>query len=162
MSDNPWDIDVDRDEYADAPTPLREAYKALKQKFGEASQERDQLRSSVQQRSVNDALKDQGFKNPKRVASAILADKIDPSDEAAVTKWLTDNGDDYAKGEAAPVVQEVQTNVPVEQQAAFEQMQQTQALTAPADLTKYEAAFAEIKPEWDSKQVREHLVSKGL
>lgn len=165
---------TDDDFYLDAPAALREAYNKLKNHTQEVERERDSYKGQVTQRSVDDVLSDKGFKNPARVARDLLADKVDPADSKAVTKWLEENSDDYAKAEAQPASetaapeqqqqeQPLQTpTVSPETQNGYEAMNATTTGAAPAGHDKYQSAFAEIEKSWSAEQVRKHLIEKGL
>lgn len=163
-------IDVDDDDFFDAPKALRDHVKRLQEKFKEVASERDDYRGRYQQRNVNDVLADKGFKNPKRVARDLLADKVDPLNERAVTKWLEENADDYAKAvqtpesNTEPPAQEEPpaTTVAPETQSGHEAIQRTTTGAPPAGHDKYEAAFQEIDPTWTKEQVREHFLKRGL
>jgi hypothetical protein len=172
MSDNFEYIDVDDDDYFDAPKALRDHVKRLQERLTSVTEERDTFHRQVQTRSVNDVLADKGFKNPKRVARDLLADKVDPSNEAAVSKWLEENADDYARSEvqsasgAAPEgegsEESGQDDGTAQTQNALESMQRTTTGAPPAGHDKYQAAFNEIDPSWSAEKVRQHLVNKGL
>jgi len=170
MSDTYEYIDVDDDDYFDAPKALRDHVKRLQEQLKGVVQERDTLSSKLSNRSASDVLADKGFKNPKRVARDLLADKVDPSDEAAVTKWLEENGDDYAKAQVQPASdaapaeggEGTEDDGTPEIQSGHEAMQRTTTGASPAGHDKYQAAFNEIDPAWDSEKVRQHLLSKGL
>ena len=103
MSDAIEHIDLDSDEYADTPRALRDAYKQLQSRLKEIVAERDTLRSEMQATALSGVLT--GFKNPERVKSALLADKVDPLDTEAVNEWIEANGDDYAKASTEPGTQ---------------------------------------------------------
>lgn len=93
-------IDVDSPEFEDAPKALRDAFKKLQKEHQAAVAQRDTFRTQVHAQALETVLKDQGFKNPKRVQKDLLADEVDPLDKDAVSGWLAEFGDDYAKGQA--------------------------------------------------------------
>lgn len=151
-------IDVDDEQFEDAPKALRDAYKALARQHKEATTEVGQLRQTVASHALGDVLGTAGFKNPKRVEQDILRDGVDATDKTAVEAWLAANSDDYAKAEAKPgepaPVQNQQTPEQEAQAAAFAQMQAAQAsLHQPADLSKWELAQSEITPDMNGEQV---------
>jgi hypothetical protein len=159
MSDNLKHIDVDSEEFEDAPKALREYVKKLQAQSNTLAQERDDARGQVASRAVADVLADKGFKNPERVKRDLLADNIDPLDSSAVDGWLTRNGDDYAKSaqqaekvagqQSATVVQEV-----------VDGYQNLQVSGEPASNDKLAMVLSKITPEMDGKAVealyREH------
>ena len=134
-------IDVDSEEFEDAPKALRDHVKKLQKELGDLSSDRDKWRTQVQSQALGSVLADQGFKNPDRVKRDLLADQIDPLDTAAVETWLAANGDDYAKGQAA------QAATPVQDQNA-QQLQAIQQVagdaTTPDAQTRFERALEEI------------------
>lgn len=168
MSDAIKYIDVDDEQFEDAPKALRDAYKALAAKHKEATAEVGQLRQTVASHALGDVLGNAGFRNPKRVEQDILRDGIDATDKAAVEKWLADNGDDYAKANEAPAdptPEQTQQLTPEQQAqaAAFAALQSTQSsLRQPAELSKLEAAQAEITPDMTKEQVRAVLIKHGV
>lgn len=150
---NNWDIDVDDEEFEDAPRALRNAYKALKKQFDTAVTERDDFRSKWQTRTAGDALAEFGFRNTKRVTRDLLADGVDISDANAVKAWVGENGDDYAKGEAGPAQTAEQTVDHSEEAAARQQLATAQAGATPANGDRMKAALAEIGPDTTADQV---------
>lgn len=168
MSDAIKYIDVDDEQFEDAPKALRDAYKALARQHKEATAEVGQLRQTVASHALGDVLGNAGFKNPKRVEQDILRDGVDATDKAAVEKWLADNGDDYAKADGAPAVSEPvqdqqQTPEQAAQAAAFGQMQAAQAsLHQPADMSKLDLALSEITPDMNGEQVLAIYAKHGI
>lgn len=162
MTDAIKHIDLDDEQYEDAPRALREYAAKLKAALADQTKRADGLATQVASFALGDVLGTAGFKNPKRVEQDILADKIDATDKAAVEKWLAENGDDYAKaegtpGEPAPVQTQDQTP---EQQAAqaalaaqYAALQGGAQLSAPADLSKWELAKSEITEDMNGEQV---------
>lgn len=161
MSGNNWDIDVDHEDYEDAPRALREAYKNLKKQFQTVTTERDDYKGKWQSKATSDALSGFGFRNPKRVSKDLLADGVDVTDADAVKAWVEENGDDYAKGEATPAAPAEQ-NVDPEEVAAREQLGRAQSYSQPAPNDKLKAAMAEITPEMDGAAVEKIYAKYGI
>ena len=93
-------INVDDEQYEDAPQGLRDYVKKLQKALTDTKAERDGFRNQISETALGDVLA--GFKNPGRVKTDLLSDGVDPLDNEAVTKWLESNGGDYARGEQAP------------------------------------------------------------
>lgn len=134
-------IDVDSNEFEDAPKGLRDYAKQLRKQLESVTSERDTFRNQVQSQAVGSVLADKGFKNPKRVERDLLNDGIDPLDKSAVESWLSENGDDYAKGTEAPAPA---TPVHTEAQAA---QQQINSITADAQVAEVTPAFVKAQEE---------------
>lgn len=149
-------IDVDEDEYLDAPKALRDAYKKLVRQHTEIVKERDTFKSVATERALGDVLKD--FKNPKRVQRDLASDGIDPLDSEAVSAWLEENGDDYAKGEGStpPAPRGEDPDAAAQRQIAGADLQ------TPADMTKLEAALAELGDDATPEQVIKVYQSHGV
>lgn len=159
MTDAIKHIDLDDEQYEDAPRALREYAANLKKALAEQTKRADGLASQVASHALGDVLGTAGFKNPKRVEQDILRDGVDATDKAAVEAWLAANGDDYAKatasGEPDPV-QDPQQQTPEQaaQAAAFQQLQGVQGdLRQPADMSKLELALSEITDDMNGEQV---------
>lgn len=150
MSGN-WDIDVDHEDYEDAPRALRDAYKQLKKQLGTVTTERDDYKGKWQSKSANDALSEFEFKNPKRVSKDLIADGVDLTDTDAVKAWVAENGDDYAKG--AGTGSTVQTDETDAEAAARSQIQDAASQVQPAGGDKMKAALAEITDDMTTEQV---------
>lgn len=146
MTDNFAHLNVDDDEFESAPRALRDAYKKLQKAYGSAEQTITELRDTQTSTALSGVLA--GFKNPERVKSAMLSDKIDPLDSEAVQAWLGDNGDDYAKAPDAPAAPATETpqvpdygqlNAPSEMgdPAAYDAQLQA-VLNAPKDMSPQE------------------------
>lgn len=138
-------IDVDSDEFNEAPKGLRDYAKQLRKQLESVTSERDQFRNQVQSQAVGSVLADKGFKNPKRVERDLLADGIDPLDKSAVESWLSENGDDYAKGDAgqsAPPAQQQEQH-----QAAQAAQQQINTVSADAEAADTTDAFKKAQAE---------------
>ena len=123
-------INVDDEEFEGAPKALRDHVKKLQRALGERDTEVSTLRGQLNSKALSDVLG--GFKNPKRVESAILADKVDPLDSEAVKSWLAENSDDYAKADGAQAPAQEPSPADAQQQA---QAQQYAALSAGGELT---------------------------
>lgn len=157
MSDNNQHIDVDSDEYLDAPKALRDAYKRLSSQVKELSSERDTLKNQVTASALSGVLGE--FKNPERVKRDLLADKIDPLDTEAVNRWIESNGDDYARGQATPAPSTPDASEDAE---AHRRLRSTDGLTAPADMSKIEAALAEAGPNPTGAQLEAAYRKHGV
>ena len=92
-------IDVDHEDFEGTPKALRDHVKKLQDALKSANTTISDFRSRETERALSDVLT--GFKNPTRVQRDLLADKVDPLDSEAVSKWLEVNADDYARGEGA-------------------------------------------------------------
>lgn len=163
MSDAIKHIDVDSEEFEDAPRALRDYVKKLQGQNQTLTKERDDARGSIASRAVADVLADKGFKNPERVKRDILADGIDPTDQAAVDTWLTSNGDDYAKAQAAPEEgqQEQPAAVSAEEQQAYQNLQ-VQGQTVPAGNDKFASVAAKITPDMRGADVEKLYREHGI
>ena len=154
MTDDIQHIDIDAPEYDGSPKALRDHVKRLQDAHKAVLAERDTYRGQATAAALGDVLA--GYKNPKRVERDLLSDSIDPLNREAVEKWLGENGDDYAKGASTPA-----PAVPSEEAAAHQRLQQTD-LTSPADMTKLEAAQAEITPDMNGEAVAAVYRKHGL
>ena len=158
MSDNKHIIDVDSEEYEDAPKGLRDAYKALRKQLETTATERDDARTRLASRAVSDVLSNKGFKNPKRVEKDLLAEGIDPLDKSAVDAWIAENGDDYAKG-TVPASEPV----PNEDQEAYEKLSSvSNEVKDPASMDKWELAQTEITDEMTGADVEKVYRKYGI
>lgn len=164
-------IDIDSDEFEDAPRALREYAKALKRELQTVTTDRDAVRKTLTERALTDVLGDKGFKNPKRVEAALLSDKIDPLDKSAVDAWLADNGDDYARTETAgttstestePSAQSVETPEQQAQREAYERLADVDGQRMAADMSKLQLAMSEITPEMDGEAVKAIYAKHGI
>lgn len=154
MTDDIQHIDVDNAEYDGTPKALRDHVKRLQERLTEVSQERDTFRGQATSAALGGVLA--GYKNAERVKRDLLGDGIDPLNREAVEKWLGENGDDYARsdsGNANPVTDE--------DAAAHQRLQQTE-LTNPADMSKFEAAKAEITPDMGGEEIKAIYRKHGL
>lgn len=154
MTDDIQHIDIDAPEYDGSPKALRDHVKRLQEAHKALQQERDTYRGQATAAALGDVLA--GYKNPERVKRDLLSDSIDPLNKEAVEKWLSENGDDYAKGDSGTA-----QAVPSDEAAAHQRLQQTE-LTSPSDMSKLEAAQAEITPDMDGQAVREVYRKHGL
>lgn len=165
MTDAIKHIDLDHEDFEDAPKALRDYAAKLKQQLESSQSEIKNLRGQVASRAVADVLGDKGFKNPKRVERDLLADGIDPLDTSAVESWLADNSDDYARSEntESPAEPNAQTGVAPEVQAAYGQIGSLgNTLRQPVDMSPLDKAQAEITDDMSPEQVREVLIRNGL
>lgn len=165
MSDAIRHIDLDDEQFEDAPRALRDYAAKLKKALDETTKERDGLHRQVASHALGDVLGDKGFKNPKRVEKDLLNDGIDPLDKSAVEGWLEEYGDDYAKAEAAPEAPEPtpKASVPEEVQQGYGQLSGLQnQLHQPADMSKLEAAKAELPADATPEQVLAAFAKHGV
>lgn len=151
-------IDTNSDEFIDAPKALRDAYDRLKSRVTEITKERDTYKGRAESSALGDVLK--GFAKPERVKSALLTDGIDPLDTEAVAAWVADNGGDFARSNAAP--DPSQSGADNAEAEAHQRLQSNAGLRQPADMSKQEAAFAEITPDMDGAAIRELFKARGL
>jgi hypothetical protein len=151
-------IDVDSDEFEGTPRALRDYAKKLQKALETVSKERDGFRDQVTSGALGNVLT--GFKNPERVKSALLTDKVDPLDSEAVSKWIEENGDDYAKAEANP--NPVATEQPSPDEAAFAALQLGNAYRPAGDLTKLDAMIASLPPDATPEQVASAARAAGI
>ena len=154
MTDDIQHIDIDAPEYDGSPKALRDHVKRLQDAHKAVLAERDTYRGQATAAALGDVLA--GYKNPERVKRDLLSDSIDPLNREAVEKWLGENGDDYAKGDSGTA-----PTVTSEDAAAHQRLQQTE-LTSPADMTKVEAAMAEITPDMGGEQIKAVYRKHGL
>ena len=154
MTDDIQHIDIDAPEFDGSPKALRDHVKKLQDAVTSLRTERDTYKGQATSAALGDVLA--GYKNPERVKRDLLGDSIDPLDTEAVKKWLGENGDDYARGDGgtAPAV-------PSEEAAAHQRLQQTD-LTSPADMSKFEAAQAEITPDMTGDDIKALYRKHGL
>lgn len=158
-------IDVDDEQFEDAPKALRDAYKALARQHKDVSTELGQARTTIASHALGDVLGTAGFKNPKRVEQDILRDGIDATDSKAVQAWLASNADDYAKADGTPPVEPApvqQTEDQLRQQAAHQQLAAGSELRQPADMSKWELAQSEITPDMDGAAVKAVYAKHGI
>lgn len=158
MSDDYQYIDVNDEQWEGTPRELRQALDKAQQKLREATKQVATFEAERATNALSGVLT--GFKNPERVKTALLGDKVDPLDNEAVTKWLETNGDDYAKAEASP------TPVPGEGEENladdYAALQLGGAYQPAGDIGKLEAANAEITPDMDGAAVAEVYRKHGV
>lgn len=154
MTDDIQHIDIDAPEFDGSPKALRDHVKRLQEAHKALQQERDTYKGQATSAALGDVLA--GYKNPERVKRDLLSDSIDPLNREAVEKWLGENGDDYARGEGSPA-----PAAPSEDAAAHQRLQQTE-LTTPSDMSKIDAAMAEITPDMSGEQVKQVYRKHGL
>lgn len=156
-------IDVNDEQFEDAPKALRDAYAALKKQHEATNAEVSTLRGQVASQALSGVLN--GFKSPKKVERDLLADGIDATDKVAVEAWLADNGDDYTRVEATPNPDATQatTQVSPEVQAGYGQLNSLGAqVRQPADLSKLQAAQAELTADATPEQVLAAFAKHGV
>jgi hypothetical protein len=160
MTDNIENIDLDSEEYATAPTGLRDHAKALKAQLAEA---RKQI-SAYQDAALGNVLTQAGFANPGRVRSAILADKVDLADQAKINEWIAANGNDFARGPVAPAEPPAPEQPDYSEQAAAQhQIQTLQTFGQPSGgRTAFEAAAAEITDRMTPDEVWAKFQQHGV
>lgn len=156
MSDAIQYIDTDDEQFDTAPRALRDAYERLKKSHQELTKETSTLRGQVTSQALSGVLSE--FKSPERVKSALLADKVDPADSGAVAKWLEENGDDFVKGSATSS----STPAADPEAQAHARLNADGALTPAADLSKFEAASAEITPDMNGEQIKAIYRKHGI
>lgn len=161
MSDNFEHLDIDSEDFEDAPRALRDYAKKLKKALDSTRQERDQFQSQLASRSVGEVLGDKGFKNPKRVERDLISDGVDPLDSQAIARWLEENGDDYAKGSAEP---EPPTPEQTAEEQAREQAHERMDLngSSPADMSKWDLVQQQITPDMDGAAVAALYAKHGV
>lgn len=163
MTDAIKHIDLDHEDFEDAPKALRDYAAKLKKQLETTQTEVQNLRGSLASRAVADVLGDKGFKNPKRVERDLLADGIDPLDKSAVDGWLSEYGDDYAR-----VTPESSTATPEQDEeaqrlaAAHEQLSAPGELRSAADMSKWELAQSEITSDMNGEQVAAVFKKHGI
>lgn len=160
MTDNIQHIDVDSDEFLDTPKALRDHVKKLQSALTRSNERVTELTGQVTATALTDVLA--GYKNPERVKRDLLSDKVDPLNSGAVQQWLQQNGDDYAKGEATPATTAPDPKLEAEA-AAHQQIANTGAgLRQPADMSKVQAAQAEVTKEMTGSDVIALIAKQGL
>ena len=158
MSDNFQYIDVDDEQFEDAPRALRQAYDKLRKQHQSDAQELAKLRGTVQTRTASDVLKAKGY-NPK-AAKFLLKDGVDVNDENAVDTWLAEEGEFFkVSGEDPETAQTADHTAEAEQRA---QIADTTSQAEPAGNDKMQAALAEITPEMTGAQVMEVYRKHGI
>lgn len=159
MSDNFQHIDVDDDEYIDAPKALRDHVKKLQSALTKSNERLTELTGQVTATALTDVLA--GYKNPERVKRDLLSDKVDPLNSGAVQQWLQQNGDDYAKGEAGSAPK---SDPELEAEAAAHQQLANAGagLRQPADMSKVQAVQTELTKEMTGSDVIALIAKQGL
>jgi hypothetical protein len=151
LTDNIQHIDVDSDEFIDAPKALRDHVKKLQQANTRLTETNSDLSGRVTASALNGVLSE--FKNPERVKRDLLTDKVDPLNSEAVAAWLERNAGDYAKGDGASTTTST-PNASNEEVAAHQRLQPAGDLRTPGDMTRFEAAQAEITPDMDGQAIK--------
>lgn len=146
-------IDTDSDEWENTPKALRDQVKKLQKALTESTQTITEFRTRETDTALTGVLA--GFKSPGKVKRDLLADGVDPLDSEAVTKWVGENGSDYAQA-PAPAAEPSEEPAPNDPFAVVEQQ------SSPADKSKYDVAFAGITPDMDGAAVAEHFRKHGI
>lgn len=158
MSDDIQHIDIDGDDFIDAPKALREYAKKLKAANDQLTQKVTDLNGRVTESALSDVLT--GFKNPNRVKRDLIGDKVDPLDKKAVEEWLAANGDDYARGEANSTTESAVDEGEVQ---AHQQIQNAAGGLRPAaDMSKVQAFESEITKEMTGADIIALAAKNGL
>lgn len=158
--DDLYDDDYDTDE--SSGSSLRAQLERALKENKKLKASNDKFRKAESERQAKEVLTDQGFKNPKRVAKDLIADGVDLTDSEAVSEWLQENGDDYAKvqtqqSETADDDTDDTTDEPVvdEQTASdYARLNQTQRMATPAQRTKLEQALAQLSDDASPEEVQ--------
>lgn len=143
MADAIQHIDIDSDDFLDAPKALRDYAKKLRLENQRLADTNGTLTGQLTATALTDVLKE--FKNPERVKRDLLSDKVDPLDSEAVKQWLGTNADDYAKGVVTPPAP-VTPAVDDAEVQAHQQISAGAQYSQPADMSKLEAALTELGP----------------
>lgn len=129
MSDELQHINVDDEQWDGTPRALREHVDKLQKALKVAGQTITGFETERASTALSGVLT--GYKNPERVKSDILRDKVDPLDSEAVTKWLEGNGDDYARASADPALDDQEGDPDSERAAARERLNAFQQFGRP-------------------------------
>lgn len=153
-------IDVDDEQFEDAPRALRQAYAALKKAHEVDTKELSTLRTQVQTRTASEVLKDKGY-NPK-AAKFLLKDGVDLNDEKAVDAWLAEEGEFFkvAGQESTPGSEQT-----VEHDAEAEarsQIADATSHTQTAANDRMKAALAEITDNMTTQEVMAVYKKHGI
>lgn len=95
MSDDIRHLNLDHQDFAEAPPALLDHVRKLKKQFDAINAEVAELRGLATTQALSDALGD--FRSPAKVERQLLADGVDPLDRSAVDGWLKEYGEDYAR-----------------------------------------------------------------
>ena len=158
MTDNIQHIDVDSDEFFDAPKALRDYVKKLQRQNETLSTDLSKAKGEIAAQALGDVLS--GYKSPAKVKRDLLADGIDATDKGAVEKWLSENGDDYARATAS--AESETPSVPEDEVAAHRSLNLDGEFRQPADMSKVDAAISELPADATPDQVIAHFRAKGL
>lgn len=121
MTDNFEYIDVNDERWEGTPRDLRNALDKAQKALKAANQTIAGFQTERAESALSGVLT--GFKNPTRVKKDLLADNIDPLDNGAVEKWLSEFGDDYARATEEPTPPEQDQPSGDERQAARAQLE---------------------------------------
>lgn len=170
-------INVDDDDFIDAPKALRDHVKKLQKGLTDVTKERDKLRTKELRRTAVDVLAE--LDRPAGLARFLQADGIDPSNKESVAEWLKENAEVFGPVSSNPTdatqeqqpAQDADQQAPPQQQTvtpdaqqALQQMADATAGAQPAGADAFSRATAEVAshPEWTAQQVRECFVAAGL
>lgn len=163
MTDAIKHIDLDHEDFEDAPKALRDYAAKLKKQLEAKETEVSTLRTQVASRAVADVLGDKGFKNPKRVEKDLLADGVDPLDKSAVDGWLAEYGDDYARATQENAAATPEQNEEAQAlAAAHAQLSAPGELRSAADMSKWDLAQSEITQDMNGEQVAAIFAKHGI
>lgn len=159
MSDN-WNDD---DELFGNGNPdgssLRAYAEKMAAKVKALETENGQLKGQITEKNAVDVLSAKGY--PAAVARLAIKDGVDASNEKAVEKWLTDNGDLFVKPEANQSQQQTegdepsgeQEAPPVGVQSVFGALNNIHAAASPALVTAFDRATASLPADATPEQV---------
>ena len=157
MSDNFQYLDVDDEQFEDAPRALRQAYEKLKKAHQSDAQELASLRGTVKQTTATDVLKAKGY--DPRAAKFLIQSGVNLNDSEAVDGWLAEDGAFFKVGDAPPA--EHAEDHSAEAQARS-QIADASSQTQPAAVDKLQAALAEITPSMTAADVVEVYRKYGI
>lgn len=160
MTDNTH-IDWDDEAFDNVPKALRDLVKKQSKQLEDLAAERDAARTQAAQVAVANVLSSQGFANPKRVEAAILSDRVDVHDSNALNAWLQANGNDFAKGQSAPV-----GTPPKQEPDVSADAQAYGNLSVPGAVPddsgdSVKKVEAQITPDMTSEQIRQLFLEHG-
>ena len=151
-------IDVDDEQFEDAPRALRDHVRQIQKALDELRAERDGYRNQISESALGDVLA--GFKNPERVKRDLLTDKVDPLDSEAVSKWMEQNAGDYARGEATPAAPEAEAT-PAPEVPDYRRLNGVAEIGTPSGSDKLQ--IVNNPPEGLSPtELREWFVAQGI
>ena len=159
MSDAFQYIDVDSEQFEDAPKALRDAYNKLKKRAQDQDAELGSFRSEKTQATASDVLKAKGY-DPK-AAKFLIQSGVDLSSESAVDSWLAEDGAFFKVGD--PEATPGQTVDHADEAAARQAINTTAAqVTQAASTDKLKLAISEITPDMDGAAVAAVYAKYGV